>query len=255
MDILTKVNFEELNKKFNDESNYFKYVVVDNFLDKKLAEELYNYIPPVNDNRWYKFRNKIFDKDNLVEPDNYGISKVKDMPGKWADVFRKFQSKESVEWMTKVTGVNDLVADDYNEIGQWSGLRYIKKGGFQLVHSDARLHPHLNLEKRITVVGYMNKGWVPEDTGYLEFWTDDMKECWKKVEPKFNRVVIFENSEFSNHGIPHVNKDRRVFMYTHLCKTPFEETRTKAWYKPRPDEDRYEDVEEVGIKRLDLSDY
>ena len=255
MDILTKVNFEELNKKFNDESNYFKYVVVDNFLDKKLAEELYNYIPPVNDNRWYKFRNKIFDKDNLVEPENYGISKVGDMPGKWGDIFRKFQSKESVEWMTKVTGVDDLVADDYNEIGQWSGLRYIKKGGFQLVHSDARLHPHLNLEKRITVVGYMNKGWVPDDTGYLEFWTDDMKECWKKVEPKFNRVVIFENSEFSNHGIPHVNKDRRVFMYTHLCKTPFEETRTKAWYKPRPDEDRYEDVEEVGIKRLDLSDY
>ena len=255
MDILTKVNFEELNKKFNDESNYFKYVVVDNFLDKKLAEELYNYIPPVNDNRWYKFRNKIFDKDNLVEPDNYGISKVGHMPGKWADVFRKFQSKESVEWMTKVTGVDDLVADDYNEIGQWSGLRYIKKGGFQLVHSDARLHPHLNLEKRVTVVGYMNKGWVPEDTGYLEFWTDDMKECWKRVEPKFNRVVIFENSEFSNHGIPHVNKDRRVFMYTHLCKTPFEETRTKAWYKPRPDEDRYDDVEEVGIKRLDLSDY
>lgn len=255
MDILTKVNFEELNKKFNDKSNYFKYVVVDNFLDKKLAEELYNYIPPVNDNRWYKFRNKIFDKDNLVEPDNYGISKIGDMPGKWADVFRQFQSKESVEWMTKVTGVDDLVADDYNEIGQWSGLRYIKKGGFQLVHSDARLHPHLNLEKRVTVVGYMNKGWVPEDTGYLEFWTDDMKECWKRVEPKFNRVVIFENSEFSNHGIPHVNKDRRVFMYTHLCKTPFEETRTKAWYKPRPDEDRYDDVEEVGIKRLDLSDY
>jgi len=255
MDILTKVNFEELNKKFNDKSNYFKYVVVDNFLDKKLAEELYNYIPPVNDNRWYKFRNKIFDKDNLVEPDNYGISKIGDMPGKWADVFRQFQSKESVEWMTKVTGVDDLVADDYNEIGQWSGLRYIKKGGFQLVHSDARLHPHLNLEKRVTVVGYMNKGWVPEDTGYLEFWTDDMKECWKRVEPKFNRVVIFENSEFSNHGIPRVNKDRRVFMYTHLCKTPFEETRTKAWYKPRPDEDRYDDVEEVGIKRLDLSDY
>ena len=129
MDILTKVNFEELNKKFNDESNYFKYVVVDNFLDKKLAEELYNYIPPVNDNRWYKFRNKIFDKDNLVEPENYGISKVGDMPGKWGDIFRKFQSKESVEWMTKLTGVDDLVADDYNEIGQWSGLRYIKKVG------------------------------------------------------------------------------------------------------------------------------
>ena len=255
MDILGKVNFEELNKKFNDENNYFKYVVVDNFFNKKLAEELYNYIPPVNDNRWYKFRNKIFDKDNLVEPDNYGISKVEDMPGKWGDVFRKFQSQESVEWMTKVTGVDDLVADDYNEIGQWSGLRYIKKGGFPLVHSDARLHPHLNLEKRITVVGYLNKDWKPEDTGYLEFWTDDMKECWKQVEPKYNRVVIFENSEFSNHGIPHVNKDRRVFMYTHLCKTPFEETRTKAWYKPRPDEDRYDDIEEVGIKRLDLSDY
>ena len=69
--------------------------------------------------------------------------------------------------LAPVTGVDELVADDYNEIGQWSGLRYIKKGGFQLVHSDARLHPHLNLEKRFTVVGYLNKDWTPEDTGYL----------------------------------------------------------------------------------------
>ena len=117
MDILGKVNFEELNKKFNDENNYFRYVVIDNFFNKKLAEELYNCIPPVEDSRWYKFRNKIFDKDNLLEPDNYGISKVEDMPDKWGDVFRKFQTQESVEWMTKVTGVDNLVPDNYKEIG------------------------------------------------------------------------------------------------------------------------------------------
>jgi hypothetical protein len=255
MNIIKEVDFDELNDKFNDKDNYFRHVVVDNFLQPDLAEELYNQLPPVTDSRWYHFRNKIFDIDNLVEPDNYGISKVEDMPGNWGDVFRTFQTEASCKWMEKVTGIKNLVPDDYNEIGQWSGLRYIKKGGFQLVHSDARLHPHLNLEKRITVVGYLNKDWVQEDTGYLEFWTDDMKECWKRVEPKFNRVAIFENSEFSNHGIPHINKDRRVFMYTLLCKDSFEETRTKAWYKPRPDEHRYEEVKEVGIKRLDLSDY
>ena len=63
MNILGKVNFEDLNKKFNYEWKHYRYVVVDNFFNKKLAEELYNYIPPVEDNRWYKFRNKIFDKD------------------------------------------------------------------------------------------------------------------------------------------------------------------------------------------------
>ena len=44
-------------------------------------------------------------------------------------------------------------------------------------------------------------------------------------------------------------------MYTLLCKDSFDETRTKAWYKARPDEKNYDLVNEIGVKRLELSDY
>ena len=37
MDILGKVNFEDLNKKFNYEWKHYRYVVVDNFFNKKLV--------------------------------------------------------------------------------------------------------------------------------------------------------------------------------------------------------------------------
>ena len=40
--------------------------------------------------------------------------------------------------------------DTHNDIGQWAGIRAMVPGAYQSIHSDARKHPHLGIEKRIT---------------------------------------------------------------------------------------------------------
>ena len=44
--------------------------------------------------------------------------------------------------------------------------------------------------------------WKEEYGGALELWDKDMKYCKKKYLPKFNSMVVFGTTDFSNHGHP-----------------------------------------------------
>ena len=57
----------------------------------------------------------------------------------------------------------------------------------------------------------MNKYWKESDTGYLELWNNDMTKCVEKIEPLFNRVILFECTKTSYHGVPEVNENRKSF--------------------------------------------
>src|SRR5262249_28825012 len=38
----------------------------------------------------------------------------------------------------------------------------------------------------------------------LEFWSEDMQRCVRKIDPVFNRCVIFSTGELSYHGHPDI---------------------------------------------------
>ena len=77
-----------------------------------------------------------------------------------------------------------------------------KKGGFLKVHSDFNLHPQLNLNRRLNLLLYLNKDWKEEWGGHLELWDKDMKSCKVKISPNFNKLVIFNTTDYSFHGHP-----------------------------------------------------
>ena len=185
-----------------------------------------------------------------------GISKLDELPGDWFAVFLTLQSGYMCDWLRKITNILDITIDDYNSIGQWAGLRTMDKGSYQLIHSDARLHPHLRKEKKLTMVGYMNKTWKSTDEGCLEIWDNDMKKCVDKIEPLFNRVVLFENTKTSHHGVPKVNSYRKSFLASWL-RDPvgFDETRTKALFKKRPNEENSKLIDKIAESRSKLNDY
>ena len=56
--------------------------------------------------------------------------------------------------------------------------------------------------RRVNVLLYLNKDWQPEYNGQLELWSGDMRTCEAKINPEFNRVVIFSTDEKSYHGFP-----------------------------------------------------
>jgi Rps23 Pro-64 3,4-dihydroxylase Tpa1-like proline 4-hydroxylase len=60
----------------------------------------------------------------------------------------------------------------------------------------------MKLYRRLNLIVYLNKNWTTEYGGELEMWDKDMRVCVKKIEPLFNRAVIFSTTRFAYHGHP-----------------------------------------------------
>jgi len=80
-------------------------------------------------------------------------------------------------------------------------LHKIEPGGLLKIHTDFNVHPELELDRRINVIIYLNRNWDPGWGGQLELWNFEMTEHLK-IEPVFNRMVVFDTSDTSKHGHP-----------------------------------------------------
>jgi hypothetical protein len=256
MDILNKLDIEQLAKEWIDSSKPYPYIVIDNFFTEEVSKAFANSYPELDDKKWYHFRNTINGKKNVFEQGMMGISIPSDLPIYTLSVIASLNSPEFLEILKQITGIDDLIFDSHNEIGQWAGIRAMKPGAYQSIHSDARLHPHLGIEKKVTLVGYLNEEWKESDGGYTEVWNNDMTKCVDRVAPLFNRVLIFQNTDKSYHGVPEVNNFRKTFLTSYLRNTPdFKETRPKAQFVKRPNESDVDLWDELSNQRANLKDY
>jgi hypothetical protein len=91
-----------------------------------------------------------------------------------------------------------LIGDPYCFHG---GPHQTWAGGYLKVHIDEPTHPTLGLQRRVNVILYLSRGWSPEWGGELELWDAAMTACGSRVEPRFNRLVVFDTVG-TNHGHP-----------------------------------------------------
>jgi hypothetical protein len=253
---INKISVESFKNSFNDPNKPFRYAVLDNFLKKEVCDELAESYPPIDSPVWYKFRDELHGEKNVFEKGMLGISNIEELPEIAFKVIQELNSREFVEILRKITDIEELKNDVYNNIGQWAGIRAMTPGGYQAIHSDARKHPHLGVEKRITLVGYLNKNWEPSHKGVTEIWNDDMTECVDSVDPVYNRILIFENTEKSHHGVPEVNEYRKTFLTSYLLDSKdFKETRSKARFMKRPNEKDVEIWDKLSAIRENLKDF
>lgn len=256
MNILNKLNIKQLSSEWANLNKPYPYIIIDNFFIDKVSKKFSNSYPELEDSRWYHFRNAIHGKKNVFEQGMMGISNPTDLPPYALSIITSLNSPEFLDILNKITGIDNLVLDTHNGIGQWAGIRAMKPGAYQSIHSDARLHSHLGIEKKITLVGYLNDDWKESDKGYTEIWDNSMNKCVDKVAPLFNRVLIFQNTDKSYHGVPEVNNFRKTFLTSYLRKTPgFKETRPKAQFMKRPNESNIELWDELSNLRANLKDY
>ena len=101
--------------------------------------------------------------------------------------------------LEKVTGIAGLVPDPYWHGG---GLHFTRSGGKLAIHADFNKHFKFDLDRRVNLIVYLNRGWTDENQGWLELWGRDMKSWVQRVLPIFNRTVIFSTTDFSYHGQP-----------------------------------------------------
>lgn len=220
-----------MNKIVLDDINYlnnpYPHCIIDNFFDAKTADVLHENILSLNlDNADTKFVQK-----SKHEYNKYTFNKIENQPVQLRDVFMYLNSKEFISQIEKLTGISHIVHGDFKLRG--AGIHIIKKGGYLNMHTDFnsyKTEKHGKLYRRLNLLVYMNKDWKSEYKGdLLMYHPKDMTNV-KRIQPIFNRGVIFNTTDESIHGHPEIlnvpnsdiyRKSIAVYYYT-KSKNEFE---------------------------------
>lgn len=151
-------------------------------------------------------------------------------------VLEDLQSARTLRFLTDLTGIANLKADPTLNGG---GIHRIGRGGRLEVHADFNVHPKLGWYRRLNLLLYLNPGWNPAWQGALELWEPDMSRCARRIEPVFNRAVIFTITDQALHGHPHPLRGAQrlsIALYYYTVEPPphIEVPHTTASWKQRP---------------------
>ena len=96
----------------------------------------------------------------------------------------------------KITGMTGLFPD-FTAHG--AGLHWIPEGGFLNPHLDSSVHPTTKWHRRLSACLYLNS--LSDESGTLELYDIDLERV-KLIPTKANRLVLFECTDYSYHGVP-----------------------------------------------------
>jgi hypothetical protein len=169
----------------------FPHAVLDDFLPEGVARRLVDEFPPPAEISRHH--------ESPSEHNKHQWSDEAGLPDFTRHVVWAFNSAAFVRFLTELTGINGLITDPTLCGG---GLHLIRRGGWLGVHADFPRHKALDVERRLNVLLFLNSVWEPSWGGTLELWAHDMSACVQRIEPVWNRCVIFNVTDRSFHGHP-----------------------------------------------------
>lgn len=259
-EITSKINSKTTRSSFQ-KSQPFKHIIIDNFLPDNIANSILSQFPNIEDDAWtvgYDENNQPikYSKDNPFERKMVAISDSTKFPSFHKHIFEYFDSDCFLDFLKDITGIKNLRVDT---TGRHAGLRGMLNGSHQHVHSDATIHPETGLRKRLSVILYLNKSWSLEKGGFLEMWDDDMEKCVNKISPDFNRLVIFECTDKSFHGVPETIKledgseMRKSLILSYMSDQDGSvEERKRALFVARPNDRKDKEMEDLRRERASI---
>lgn len=186
-----RIDLESRKEKYHTAQPY-PFIVIDHFLEEWAAKKAMTQFPKVQDEGWIHYVH--------VNEKKHGLNKMDLLPPFIQEVIKELNSPAFVKFVSELTGIPDLKADEMLEGG---GLHQSKRGGFLNIHADFTVHPHKRTwRRRVNLLLYLNEDWQEDYNGHLELWSRDMKQCEQKISPIFNRCVLFNTDEDSYHGLP-----------------------------------------------------
>ena len=184
-------NLDALQSRYRS-AKPFPHIVLDDFLEPDVVRLAMDEFPPLDPGEWNIYSHANERKFSHTEPATW--------PPTLQAVLAELNSQPVVDFLSKLTGIEGLFADDTLEGG---GLHQSTTGGFLNIHADFTVHPHHRTwRRRVNLLLYLNRDWPPEYGGDLELWSTDMKRCVESVSPIANRAVIFTTDMDSFHGHP-----------------------------------------------------
>jgi hypothetical protein len=172
----------------------YKQIVVDGFFDNVPAAECLRQFPPLDAPGW-KHANGV---DIEIRCRTTWGSEF-DIPEYLIDAVRILNSAPVLRAMGDRLGVPKLIPDPYFSGG---GLNVTLPGGLLDVHVDGNCHDATSLNGRVNAIVFMNPAWQRGWGGEFGLYDGSGVTCLKRVEPLFNRLVVFDSHDFSFHGLP-----------------------------------------------------
>ena len=172
----------------------YKHCVIDNFFPAYLADQLYHSFPPLASDTWERTN----DADIEIKLRTKWTSEF-DIPDKLLPAIRVLSSSIFLKAIASLIKIEKLIPDPYFAGG---GLNVTVSGGLLDVHVDGNYHDPTGLNRRINAIVYLNPGWQPGWGGEFGIYDSTGDKLIKKVEPIFNRLVIFDTNDYSFHGLP-----------------------------------------------------
>lgn len=195
----------------------FKHTVIEDFFDPAFCQRLLSDFPP--------FDPRLAMNENGEVGQKCTHQDLPALGGVWKQVDEFIKSPEFLSWLSKATGINDLLYDPH----YFGGGTHENRHGQELdVHVDFNRHPVTGWHRRLNLIVYLNDDWQDDWGGAIEFHKDPRNEQSndiKVVKPALNRAVIFETTYWSWHGferieLPPAEQDARsrkslaLYFYT-----------------------------------------
>jgi hypothetical protein len=199
----------------------YPHVVIDDFLDAAAAAELARVFPkPTDPVAWDHYaaaglevKLGCGDETRFPEPIRQAIYQMNGGP--------------FVRFLETLTGIDHLLPDPHLLGG---GMHLTRQGGLLGVHADFNWHKKLEAHRRLNLLVYLTPDWRSDYGGALELWDTTGTRLVRRVEPLFNRAVVFSTRSDTFHGHPQawmpaeVNR-QSIALYYYTTQRPADELR------------------------------
>lgn len=198
----------------------FPHVVLDDVFDARLLEEILEEFAAMDRTRWHHTEKDTERKYSTEEFQRFGPST--------RALIAQLNAAPFMAFLEQLTGITGLIPDPHLRGG---GLHEIRQGGSLGVHADFNFYKRLSLYRRLNLLLYLNVDWPEAWGGELELWDRAGTHCVTRIAPSFNRVVIFDTSNFSYHGHPRPlacppDRSRKsIALYYYTVEAPADDDR------------------------------
>ena len=200
----------------------YPHLVVDDFLRTDSALELARVFPKPyeGDIAWDRFGAEGFEV-------KFGSADEEHFPAPLRHAIHELNAGPFVRFLEKLTGIDHLLPDPHLVGG---GIHLTRRGCHLGIHSDFNWHEKLQAHRRLNVLIYLTPDWRTEYGGELELWDTGAKALVHRVEPQFNRMVVFTTRSDTFHGHPRPwqsdDVDRQsIALYFYSAQRPESEMR------------------------------
>jgi Rps23 Pro-64 3,4-dihydroxylase Tpa1-like proline 4-hydroxylase len=202
-------------KKIESNDKGIRYIILDNLFDEDFILKCEKEFLEIKEKDFIRYSNPLF------EFEKYTLNNSEKIPKNLKILFDTIHSKDFVEIVSYISEIENLKTDGK----RWGGgLHMTKKGGYLSVHKDFNILPtsygeETQMLRCMNLIGYLNSQWGHDDGGELEFWDSEGKSFVTKIDPKFNRWVLFDTREnFHGHPHPYSGESPRISIASYYYK-------------------------------------